>query len=73
MKPRKPTKGLQRAVQKVQEEYDGDYTRILDYVRISILCETVSDLAQMLQWFLHPDRPQLQYRFEPTNVSGLEF
>jgi len=66
VKPRKPTKGLQRAVQKVQEEYDGDYTRILDYVRISILCETVSDLAQMLYWFLHPDRND---RFEAVRTK----
>lgn len=56
IKPSKPTKGLQRTVQKVQEEYEGDYTRILDYVRISILVENLPDLAVMLEWFLHPDR-----------------
>lgn len=50
--PPKPTKGVLRSLQKVQEEYDGDYTRILDYARITLVFESLPDLEAALGWLL---------------------
>ena len=47
MLPTKPTKGLKRAMQKVQEEYGGDYTRLLDYCRLTILCDSLESLEKV--------------------------
>eukprot|EP00966_Prymnesium_polylepis_P247779 5729505-Prymnesium_polylepis.1 len=52
----KPTKGLARALQKCQEEYEGDYTRILDYARITIVCDNLPVLAAILEWLLAQSR-----------------
>ena len=48
----KPTKGLARALQKAQEEYESDYTRILDLARISIVATTLQALEAVLSWLL---------------------
>ena len=37
----------------MQEEYDGDYTRLLDYCRGTILCDSLEDLEKVLQ-FMFP-------------------
>ena len=37
----KPVKGVHRCMQKVQEEYEGDYTRLLDLARVTIICDTI--------------------------------
>ena len=47
MIPTKPTKGIKRTMQKVQEEYGGDYTRLLDYCRLTILCESLESLEKV--------------------------
>jgi len=52
----KPTKGLARALQKAQEEYESDYTRILDLSRISIVITTLHVLEAVLAWLLAPER-----------------
>ena len=52
----KPTKGLARALQKAQEEYESDYTRILDLARISIVITTLHVLEAVLAWLLAPER-----------------
>ena len=52
----KPVKGIHRCMQKVQEEYEGDYTRLLDLTRVTIICETIVDLEGMLTWFLSAER-----------------
>lgn len=56
MFPSKPTKGMARALQKTQEEYEGDYTRILDYARVSIVCETLKVLAECCEWLVSAER-----------------
>ena len=55
----KPTKGIVRAIQKVQEEYDSDYTRLLDYARITIVCETLGTLEALLAWFISAERDRI--------------
>ena len=48
----KPVKGVQRCMQKVQEEYEGDYTRLLDLARVTIICDTLVELERVLAWLL---------------------
>lgn len=45
----KPTKGIQRSVAKTQEEYGGDYTKLLDPVRISLIFATIAGLKEALR------------------------
>ena len=45
----KPVKDIKRCMQKAQEEYGGDYTRLLDFARISILCELMTDVKDVLE------------------------
>ena len=60
--PPKPTKGILRALQKAQEEYEGDYTRILDLARVSIICDRVTQVAAVLEWLLAPERkPRFEF------------
>ncbi len=47
-----PTKGVRRCLQKVQEEYEGDYTRLLDLARVTILCDTIVALKKVLKRLL---------------------
>ena len=53
VKSPKPTKGLKRALQKAQEEYDGQYTRILDFVRVSIVADTLNGLVFLMRWLMY--------------------
>ena len=41
-----------RILQKVQEEYEGDYTRIVDLARITIVTESLATLLSVLEWLL---------------------
>lgn len=50
--PNSKIKGLRRALQKAQEEYNGDYSRILDYCRISIVCATLQQTKEVLDFFI---------------------
>ena len=56
MMPPKPTKGLPRALQKTLEEYEGDYTRLVDYARITLVFEELSKLEGALAWLLATER-----------------
>ena len=49
-------KGIRRALQKVAEDYDGDYTRLLDYARVTVVAESLATLEKLLAWCLSPDR-----------------
>ncbi|KAL3910639.1 MAG: hypothetical protein SGARI_002024, partial [Bacillariaceae sp.] len=44
-----PLKGYQRTVQKVQDKYRGDASKVLDLVRAMIVFETLPDIAKTLQ------------------------
>ena len=52
----KPVKGVHRCMQKVQEEYEGDYTRLLDLARVTIICDTILELLKVLEWLIRGDR-----------------
>ena len=52
----KPVKGVHRCMQKVQEEYEGDYTRLLDLARVTIICDTILELLKVLEWLICGDR-----------------
>lgn len=52
----KPIKGIARSLQKSLEEYDGDYTRLLDLARSSIVCDTLQSVRDVLAWLLDPAR-----------------
>ena len=54
--PSKPTKGVPRALQKTLEEYEGDYTRLLDYARITLVFEELSQLEEALKFLLAAER-----------------
>ena len=54
--PPKPVKGLIRLLQKAQEEYEGDYTRILDYARISLVFDRLPGLVDVLGRLLAKER-----------------
>ena len=54
--PSKPTKGVPRALQKTLEEYEGDYTRLLDYARITLVFEELSQLEEALAFLLAAER-----------------
>ena len=43
-------------MQKVQEEYEGDYTRLLDLSRVTIICDTILELLKVLEWLICGDR-----------------
>ena len=43
-------------MQKVQEEYEGDYTRLLDLARVTIICDTILELLKVLEWLICGDR-----------------
>jgi hypothetical protein len=43
------TKNIPRALEKVHGEYQGDYTRLLDYVRTTIVCDTLVDCEEVLK------------------------
>jgi hypothetical protein len=45
-----------RILQKVQEEYEGDYTRIVDLARITIVTESLATLLSVLEWLLAAER-----------------
>ncbi len=47
-KPNRKTKGLARTVQKAHEEYGSDYTRVLDFSRISLVCHSLKVLCDAL-------------------------
>ena len=56
MVPSKPTKGVPRALQKTLEEYEGDYTRLLDYARITLVFEELNKLEEALAFLLAAER-----------------
>ena len=66
MVPPKPTKGLARALQKTLEEYEGDYTRLLDYARITLIFDQLPKLEAALAWLLSPARAP---RFEALRTK----
>ncbi len=45
-------KGVPRCLQKVQEEYGGDYSRLVDLARISIIFDDLPALLRGLRWLL---------------------
>lgn len=47
-----PIKTLERTFQKVQADYCGDFTRIVDLVRCTIVFDSVSTLVAALRWLL---------------------
>ena len=56
MVPSKPTKGVPRALQKTLEEYEGDYTRLVDHARITLVFEELSKLEEALEFLLAAER-----------------
>ena len=62
----KPVKGIHRCMQKVQEEYEGDYTRLLDLARVTIICDTIVELERILSWLLSGERAP---RFEACRTK----
>ena len=62
----KPVKGIHRCMQKVQEEYEGDYTRLLDLARVTIICNTIVELERILSWLLSGERAP---RFEACRTK----
>ena len=62
------TKGVRRCLAKAQEEYEGDYTRLLDLARCTILCTTISDVLSVLKFMLGmmPEKPQ---RFQACRIK----
>jgi len=64
--PPRPTKGIARALQKTLEEYGGDYTRLLDYARITIVFDSVASLVSALAWLVAPER---EPRFRPVRIK----
>ena len=48
-------KGIPRCLQKVQEDYEGDYTRLLDIVRATLIFDTLPNLLRGLRWLLGED------------------
>ena len=47
-----PIKSIARSLSKAQTEYEGKYTRILDYARVSIICETLGVMERCVQGLL---------------------
>ena len=47
-----PVKGLLRAMQKAQEDYAGDYTRLTDLMRCTLVFEKTATLVKALNWLL---------------------
>ena len=43
---------IARACKQVQEDYEGDYTRLLDIVRATLIFDTLPDLLRALRWLL---------------------
>lgn len=44
-----PLKGYERTIQKVQEKYSGDFSKVLDLVRGMVVFDSVPDLANALE------------------------
>ena len=50
--PNTPTKGVRRCLAKAYEEYGGDFTRILDLARLSIVCTNVTALLAVFDGWM---------------------
>ena len=48
-----PLKCLQRCLHKAQEDYDGEYTRLIDLARATVVFPDVRSLTGGLRWLLH--------------------
>jgi len=67
-----PPKRWFRALQKAQEDYGGDYTRIVDLVRCTLVFNTVSQIVAALHWFSADaklGKPGKFMSFEMTRVK----
>lgn len=55
--PPNPTKNISRALEKAHSKYMGDYTRLLDYARTSVVCDTFSAMEKVLSWLCNDAAP----------------
>jgi len=51
-----PVKSIERSIQKVQEDYGGDYTRLLDLVRATIIFPSCESLARGIEFLFSKER-----------------
>ena len=47
-----PLKGIERALRKAKLDYQGDYSKLLDLVRLSFVCETIESVAACVEAIL---------------------
>lgn len=47
-----PLKGVPRCLQKAQDDYLGEYTRLADLARATVIFDDVTSLSRALQWLL---------------------
>jgi hypothetical protein len=59
-------KKILRCLQKSQEEYGGEYTRLLDLSRISIIFQNIVDLERSMRWMMDERRKP---RFEVLRIK----
>lgn len=64
----KPTKGIRRALAKALEEYEGDFTRILDLSRVTIVVDTLKEVESIVCWLLDKKRPSSS-RFDCCRIK----
>ena len=62
------TKGLRRCLAKAQEEYEGDYTRLIDLSRTTIICSTIRGVFAVFSFLLGQLEKPLA-RFKPCRVK----
>eukprot|EP00301_Raphidiophrys_heterophryoidea_P004277 c11869_g1_i1.p1 GENE.c11869_g1_i1~~c11869_g1_i1.p1 ORF type:complete len:688 (+),score=157.56 c11869_g1_i1:103-2166(+) len=73
-----PLKSLDRALEKAIEEYQGDFSRILDITRGSIVCEHSADMIVVLQNILNQATNnrlkvlRIKNRFDPSFAALFE-
>ena len=65
-----PLKGYPRCLNKTEEDYGGDYTRLVDLVRTTIIFESLLGLVKGLRWLLDPpESDSNQVLFKPRRAK----
>lgn len=64
---RAPLKKWERVLEKVQRSYQGDVTRVLDFVRSSLIVDTVAEAKKALEFALDQAKVHaLKNRYDPS-------
>jgi hypothetical protein len=50
-----PLKGIERAMDKIERDYEGNVCRLIDVVRGSIVCRGFDEMNTVIAWLQQPE------------------